>query len=77
MRISILVWLEYVPKIFAKQDLAVAKARVVVAYISTSTVADYSRLSSLVSQFIYTYMLIFQESWRWDSSSSSSIFIFV
>jgi hypothetical protein len=30
MRISILAWLEYVPKIFEKQDLAVAKARVVV-----------------------------------------------
>jgi hypothetical protein len=30
MRISILVWLDYRPKIFEKQDLAVAKARVVV-----------------------------------------------
>jgi hypothetical protein len=32
MRISILVWLEYVPKQFEKQDLAVAKARVIVIY---------------------------------------------
>jgi hypothetical protein len=31
MRISILVQLQYVPKIFDKQDLAVAKARAVVA----------------------------------------------
>jgi hypothetical protein len=30
MQISILIWLNYVPKIFQKQDLAVAKARVVV-----------------------------------------------
>jgi hypothetical protein len=29
MQISILIWLNYVPKIFEKQDLAVAKARVV------------------------------------------------
>jgi hypothetical protein len=28
-QISILIWLNYVPKIFEKQDLAVAKARVV------------------------------------------------
>jgi hypothetical protein len=31
MRISILVWLQYVLKIFEKQDLAVATARDVVA----------------------------------------------
>jgi hypothetical protein len=31
MQISMLVWLDYVPKIFEKQDLAVAKARDVVA----------------------------------------------
>jgi hypothetical protein len=30
MQISILIWLNHVPKIFQKQDLAVAKARVVV-----------------------------------------------
>jgi hypothetical protein len=31
MEISILIWLNYVPKMFEKQDLAVAKARAVVA----------------------------------------------
>jgi hypothetical protein len=31
MQISILIWLDYAPKIFEKQDLAVAKARAVVA----------------------------------------------
>jgi hypothetical protein len=51
MQISILIRLDYVPKIFLKQDLAaVAKARVVV--LNTSTVADYSRLSSLSSSII-------------------------
>jgi hypothetical protein len=30
LQISILIWLKYVPKIFQKQDLAVAKSRVVV-----------------------------------------------
>jgi hypothetical protein len=30
MQISILIRLDYVPKIFQKQDLAVAKARVIV-----------------------------------------------
>jgi hypothetical protein len=30
MQISILIWLDYVPRIFQKQDLTVAKARVVV-----------------------------------------------
>jgi hypothetical protein len=31
MQISILIWSDYVPKVFEKQDLAFAKARVVVA----------------------------------------------
>jgi hypothetical protein len=56
MQISSLIRLNYVPKIFPKQDLAVAKARVIV--------------------FSYISILIFQVSWRWDSSSSSSILYF-
>jgi hypothetical protein len=43
MQISILIPLYYVPKIFEKQDLAVAKAKVVVSYKHIGC-SDYSRL---------------------------------